>query len=313
MAVDSWLPRRFAALSDRLTTQNGILLMGLASGLALLGTRGDVRHLVVMYSINVFVTFSLSMLGMALTWSKRRGRPYFKRWTSLFVVGFLLCATILSFTVYEKFREGGWVTLLVTGALVVLCYAIKLHYAEVSRALARLFSQLDVKALRTAPAAPAVGEPEPEKPTAALLVGSYGGLGIHTLLNVFRAFPGHFKGVVFLSVGVVDSGSFKGEEEVERLAHETSDALARYVELARGLGIPATSRKALGTDAVEEGEKLCLGLVREFPQTTFFAGQVIFERERWFQRLLHNQTAYAIQKRLQWAGRTMVILPARVT
>ena len=69
---------------------------------------------------------------------------------------------------------------------------------------------------------------------------------------------------------------------------------------------------ALGTDAVQESEKMCLELVKEFPRTTFFAGQVLFQRERWYQRLLHNETAYAIQKRLQWAGQTMVIMPARV-
>src|SRR6185295_7103145 len=66
MAVDSWMPRRFAALSDRLTTQNGILLMGASSLAALLYTQGDVGHIVVMYSINVFLTFSLSMLAMLL-------------------------------------------------------------------------------------------------------------------------------------------------------------------------------------------------------------------------------------------------------
>jgi hypothetical protein len=66
MAVDSWMPRRFAALSDRLTTQNGILLMGLASIAALLYTKGNVGQIVVMYSINVFLTFSLSMLAMLL-------------------------------------------------------------------------------------------------------------------------------------------------------------------------------------------------------------------------------------------------------
>jgi hypothetical protein len=54
-------------------------------------------------------------------------------------------------------------------------------------------------------------------------------------------------------------------------------------------------------------------VLREFPQSTFFAGQVIFRRQQWYQRLLHNETAFAIQKRLQWAGQTMVILPARVS
>jgi len=312
MAVDNWLPRRFAALSDRLTTQNGILLMGLASLGALIFTGGNVRALVIMYSINVFVTFSLSMLGMALLWGRRRGRPRFKRWTALFVGGFVLCATILVFTVYEKFFAGGWITLLVTGTMVLVCYAIRAHYKEVSKALSKLYSELGNLKDILPPQSSAPGEPDPDQPTAAVLVAGYGGLGIHTLLSIFRTFPEHFRSVVFLSVGVVDSGAFKGEEEVERLGVQTGETLQKYVELAHGLGIPSTSRKALGTDAVAEAEKLCLGLVREFPRTTFFAGQVIFQRERWYQRLLHNETAYAIQKRLQWAGQTMVILPARV-
>jgi hypothetical protein len=70
---------------------------------------------------------------------------------------------------------------------------------------------------------------------------------------------------------------------------------------------------AIGTDAVEESEALCLDVSREFPQTTFFAGRVLFERERWYQNILHNETAFAIQKRLQWAGKTVIVVPARVT
>jgi L-asparagine transporter-like permease len=64
MAVDSWMPHSFAALSERLTTQNGILLMGAASLAAVLHAAADVRTLVILYSINVFLTFSLSMFGM---------------------------------------------------------------------------------------------------------------------------------------------------------------------------------------------------------------------------------------------------------
>ena len=65
MAVDSWFPRRFAALSERLTMQNGVLVMGVAALVLLLYTHGSVSALVVMYSINVFLTFSLSQFGMA--------------------------------------------------------------------------------------------------------------------------------------------------------------------------------------------------------------------------------------------------------
>ena len=58
MATDAWLPRRFSALSERLTMQNGVLLMGVASLILLIYTNGSVSALVVMYSINVFLTFS---------------------------------------------------------------------------------------------------------------------------------------------------------------------------------------------------------------------------------------------------------------
>src|SRR5437870_13818489 len=72
MAVDSWMPHRFAQLSDRLVTKNGIYVMGLAAAGALLYTRGEIGTLVVMYSINVFITFSLTELGMARHWIQER-------------------------------------------------------------------------------------------------------------------------------------------------------------------------------------------------------------------------------------------------
>lgn len=310
MAVDSWMPRRFAALSERLTTANGVFLMGAASLAALWYAHGDVRRLVVMYSINVFLTFSLSMFGMSGLWGRtRRGKPKWKRRVALFGFGFLLCVTILVITLVEKFAEGGWLTLVATGAAVVLCFLIRNHYRTVSAKLAKLYSELE-KVPRTAKVLPA--EPDPREATAALLVGDYSGVGIHAMLAIFRTFPGHFKNLVFLSVGVIDSGEFKGEYAIDALRERTENTLKKYVELARGLGIPSTYRMAIGIDAVDEAEKLCLEVAKEFPRITFFAGKLIFRREAWYQRLLHNETAVAIQKRLHWSGLTTVVLPARV-
>ncbi len=313
MANDSWVPRRFGALSERLTTQNGIVLMGAASLAALLYTRGDVRYLVVMYSINVFVTFSLSMFGMARAYIKHRKvkKDWFKR-AVLFCVAFAFCATILVITVAEKFAEGGWITLTVTTGVILLCYVIRAHYRNTGLKLAKLYEEL-----RSIPLPPidetASLELQYDKPTAAVLVGNFGGLGIHTFLNIFRTFPGHYKNVVFLSIGIVDSGEFKGEHSIEELQQRTSDMLQKYVDMAKKLSLPATSRYASGTDAILEAEKLCKSIAEEFPQITFFAGKVVFEREAWFHTILHNETAFAIQKRLQWQGMTMAILPARVT
>ena len=310
MAVDSWVPRRFAALSDRLTTGNGIMLIGVASLAALLYTKGDVRHLVVMYSINVFLTFSLSMLGMGIAWmSPAKRRPGWHRRVALFAVGFVMCATILAATLHEKFHEGGWITLAATSSVIGLCLIIRRHYRRTAEVVEKLYAQLG-KLPRSSRVPP--DSLDPDKPVAALLVGAYGGLGIHTLLKVFRAFPGHFQGLVFLSVGVIDSGAFKGEDTLDALRARTEEMLQRYVDLAKSIGVAATYRAVIGTDTVDEAAKLCLALLKEYPQTTFFAGKVIFQKERWYQRVLHNETAFAVQKRLQWAGQTMVILPARV-
>src|SRR5207245_218123 len=72
MATDSWLPHRFSHLSDRLTNQNGVLLISGAAILTLLYTMGETSTLVLMYSINVFLTFSLSELGMMRYWLDNR-------------------------------------------------------------------------------------------------------------------------------------------------------------------------------------------------------------------------------------------------
>ena len=313
MAVDSWVPHRFAALSDRLTTQNGIFLMGAAAMAALFYTQGNVGHLVVMYSINVFLTFSLSMFAMFRFWLRhRRSRPQARRRLLLFGAALVLCVTILAVTVVEKFLQGGWVTVTITLVVVALCLLIRRHYQASAVRVDRLYRELGDLPV-SAPRANAKGLlPDPGRPTAVILVESYGGVGIHTMLNVFRAFPGHFTNVVFASVGVVDSGEFKGENAVEHLGERTAEMLERYRALAAGMGIAAATRMKVGTEVVAAAEELCLEIAREFPHATFFTGKMIFQRPRWWHRLLHNETALAIQERLQWAGKTMVTVPIRV-
>ena len=207
MAHDSWFPHRFSALSDRLTMQNGVLLMGGAGFFMLLYTGGKVDALVVMYSINVFLTFSLTQAAMLRYWVQRDTRAKHPDWARhiwIHVVGGALCATILVITVFEKFREGGWVTVLATGALIALCLAIKRHYNGVFQRLKRLDQILEALPRGPAPALTV----ERKKPTAVLLVGGYSGLGIHSLLTVVKLFPRYFHSVIFKTVGVVDSASF---------------------------------------------------------------------------------------------------------
>ncbi|HEX7488550.1 MAG TPA: APC family permease, partial [Anaeromyxobacteraceae bacterium] len=309
MATDSWLPHRFAQLSDRLTMQDGVLLMGVASIATLYYTKGNITALVTMYSINVFVTFSLSQISMLRYWLGRRKDTGFKRGALIHGVALLLCLAILTGTVYEKFGQGGWITLAVTGVVVGLCFVVRRHYHRVRQNLGRLD-----EIMNALPAHP-VGEHrvlDPKLPTAVLLVGSYSGLGIHQLLTIQRLFPGHYKNFVFLSVGVIDSATMKGVEEVETIREQTEQSLRRYVDLSQRLGLAADYRMAIGTEAVAEAEKLCLQVGKEFPRALFFAGKLVFEQEHWYQRLLHNETAYQLQRRLQFAGLNAMVLPVRV-
>ncbi len=119
------------------------MIMAAAAFGALIYTRGDVSKLVVMYSINVFLTFSLSNLAMVRFWLRHRSEhPDWARHLFAHIVALLLCATILVITILEKFVDGGWLTLLVTALLVVACFAIKQHYGSVVRALRKLDSDL---------------------------------------------------------------------------------------------------------------------------------------------------------------------------
>lgn len=312
MSLDSWTPHRLSHLSDRLVTRNGVWFMGLASLAFLLYTHGDVKLLVVMYSINVFLTFTLSQLGMCRHWwEARRSEPRWRR--NLFVngLGLLLTSTILVVTVTSKFAEGGWVTLSVTLVFVLLCQTVRGHYDRVKAALKSLDDTL-----LGLPFQPNLSEPVPAKnpqaPTAAVIVRDFEGIAIHTLLNVQRLFPNHFKNTIFISVGVIDTGQFKGRQEIESLKRKTEENLQSFVEYANCLGWYAESRYSLGVDLIQELVTLCEDVAKEFPRTVFFSGKLVFQEESFFARLLHNHTPNTLQQQLQFVGQDMMILPIRV-
>ncbi|MBP1733835.1 MAG: rane protein [Deltaproteobacteria bacterium] len=310
MAIDSWLPRRFASLSERLTMQDGVILMGAAAFILLLYTGGSITALVIMYSINVFVTFSLSQLGMIRFFLKNSDKDAkWKQHIVIHIVGLILCLTILCVTVFEKFGEGGWVTLVITSGVIGLCYLIRRHYIRVRDSVRHLEETLsDIPASESFNKAPV----NPKDMTAILLVSSFNGFGLHTLLSIVRHFPGVYKNFIFISVAEVDSGTFKGISEMDALRASVKHDLEKYVKVTRVHGFPADYRTEIATDVVDSVTGLVEKTVREFPRSTIFSGKLVFRHENPFQRILHNETAYSIQRRLQWDGIPTVILPIRV-
>jgi len=311
MAVDSWLPRRFATLSDRLTMQNGVLLMGISALALVLFTRGSVAALVVMYAINVFLTFSLSQFAMARFYFLNRAKD--KKWArhaSIFTIGFLLCATILIMTLILKFAEGGWLTIAITSVVIALCLIIRTHYDKVKAE----FKKLDLMLSELPSTEKRNTKPvDPSEMTAIQLVTGYNGFGIHTFLSIARNFPNLYKNFIFVSIAVIDTGSFKGKAEIENLKESVLKELEKYVDLARRFGFSAEYRFETGIDVVESATEICRVTSAKFPHSTVFAGQLTFDMEKFYHRLLHNETAFAIQRRLHWEGITAVILPIRMT
>jgi amino acid transporter len=307
MAVDRWVPNQFSALSSRLVTRNGVLLMGAAALGILIWTEGYVALLVILYTVNVFITFTLSLLGLTIYWWKqRRDDELARRRLLLSGVALLITFAILVVIVIERFLQGGIITLAITSAVVATGLLIRRHYGRV-RLLTRRFEREHRWRLQDLS-----GEPPPidaSQPTAVFLVSSNRGIGLHTVERVEALFPGHFRNFIFVSVGIVDSESYGSEQSLVTLQYETRATLDALVNYAQVHGRASRWYDAYGNDRLVELEKLALEVRGEFPNSVFFASRLVFETEHWWNRWLHSQTPLAMQRILNEHSVELVILP----
>ncbi len=315
MAQDSWFPRKFTVLSDRLVTQNGILFMGILALLVLWLTGGSVVILVVLYSINVFITFALSQSGMVRHWWQVRKED--KHWWHRFLVngvGLIITVFILASVVTTKFMEGGWVTLIITSSLILAVSMIKRHYNYADKLVKRLnwkMFHLVQDVYDNYPDYSVLSEVySTDDKTAVICVSGYNGLGICAFMKVHHDFR-EYKNIVFLGVGIVDAGNFRGNAELKDLEDRLKGDLEQYRKLAMHYGHHAEIKYSLGTDVADEIKEEAKTIQKRFPQSVFFVGQFLLPKATAFQRLLHNQTQFAIQNRLSHKGIIMVMIPIR--
>jgi|WetSurMetagenome_2_1015567.scaffolds.fasta_scaffold11921_2 amino acid transporter len=320
MAMDRWVPTRFSSLNDRLVTQNGILIMGISAVALMYFSGGSVRFLVVLYSIDVFITFFLSQLGMVKHWwmSKNIVAQWKKK---LFIngLGLILTSFILVSMLILKFDEGGWITILITGALVAVALIVRRHYGKTFKLLNRLNSLVDVtraeiqKYLKKNLNAVKPDEKiNYDAKTAVLFVNGFSGTGLHTLFSIIRFFGGIYKNFVFVQIGLIDSGVFKGADEINDLKKNIETDADLYVQYMRQNGYYSESITSVAIDVVEESTKIAPKILERFPQAVFFTGQLVFPEDSLLTRWLHNYTSFAMQRRFYHLGLPIVILPIRV-
>jgi amino acid transporter len=327
MAVDHWFPTRFTLLSDRLVTQNGVVLMGVAAGLVMLLTGASVQYLVVLYSITVFITFVLSQAGMVKYWWVNRER--IEHWKRRFVTSFsafLLCVFILVMMTAIKFFDGGWITLFILGALIAVAMVVRRHYESVGKLIKRMDNL--VQAARLSAGGGNIGrimsgdntedgegkppQFDPKARTAVLLVSGFNGLGLHTLFSIIRLFGGIYRNFVFVEIALIDAGNFKGAEEVDNLKKHVDSELKEYVEFIQRHGYYGEAVSLVSHDVVEGSADVAPKLVEKFPQAVFFMGQLVFPEESFVSRLFYNNAVFAVQRRLYHVGIPFIIMPVRV-
>ena len=313
MAVDRWLPKRFAYLSDTFVARAGILLVGFSAIAILAASGGHVSTLVILYSINVFITFTLTMAGLTRHWYGQRhaSKPWRAR-LAVSVLGFVSTASILTITLYEKFNGGGWFTLLITLLFIFTSLAIARHYQATEAVRQSLNDTMaDLVPQDTPP-----GVPVPlvvNERTAVFFVHGFDGLGIHTYLNVKRMLGGFITNYVFLIAGVIGEAEFKGIEAVRHLRRHTETEANRYLTLCQAHGVAATWFAAYSTDRRQALLELSQAARAAFPQSLFFAGRLIDPQLKTpFQGLLHDDIGFAVQDHIEREGFIMTIIPVNV-
>jgi hypothetical protein len=304
-------------LSDRLVSQNGILIMGGAAMLFLYFSKGQVGWLVILYSINVFITFTLSQFGMVKHWIlvRKSERRWFRRML-INGIGFLMTSSILITVTVLKFTEGGWITIVITGLLATSAFLIKRHYDIVRRKLIQIQKEIlsvvpDIlnKLTKKYKKDESLQNTREEKNTVVILLNGYNGLGLFSLFKIIDSFNSKCQHIIFIQVGLVDSKSMRGSEQLDKLTENMIVDLQKYKYIVEKIGLSAEYRYAVGTDVVEEVDKMIPEIVDNYPDAIFIGGQLIFGGSFTFSRLLHNYTIFAIQRKLYRNGITTIVIP----
>jgi amino acid transporter len=131
MAADDYAPHQFKRLGDRLAYSNGIVLLALMAVVLVLAFNGNTLRLIPLYTVGVFIAFTLAQLGMVLRWRRLR-KSGWRRGLLVNGVGMVMTAAVFIVTAADKFLDGAWIIVIVIPLLVVLLRSVHKHYTEIN-------------------------------------------------------------------------------------------------------------------------------------------------------------------------------------
>jgi len=281
LAQHSYLPRQLHTRGDRLAFSNGILFLSAAALLAIIAFRGEVTALIQLYIVGVFISFTLSQIGMVRHWTRLlrtetdpRVRRKMMRSRVVNTVGLLSTGTVLLIVLVTKFLAGAWIALFAMSALFIIMKLIRKHYATVNRELAeQAAAQHDVVL--------------PSRNHALVLVSK---LHLPTLRALAYARATRPDSLEALTVSVDDG--------------ETRDLVRRWQDsdISVPLKVIASPYREITRPILDYVKRVS----KESPRTvvTVFIPEYVVGH--WWEQVLHNQSALRLKGRLLFMPNVMV-------
>ncbi|MCM2276868.1 MAG: APC family permease [Oligoflexia bacterium] len=272
LAKDRFLPRQLASLGDRLVFSNGILGLSLAAAFLIFIFKGDTHHLIPLYAVGVFLSFTLSQAGMVRHHLRKRE----KGWVgSIFfnLTGAMTTFVVLVVIASTKFAAGAWMVILLIPIFVIIFMRINAHYLEVGKQLSLIGQEAPPRL-------------EPIKHTVIVPIS-----GIH-------------RGVIDALRYALSISNDVRACYVEIDPETTERVKAEWKKWARE--IPFVVLKSPYRSVIAP----LLDYIDDVEQTTHDEMLTVvipeFVTAKWWQQVLHNQTAFLIRAALMFRRRKVV-------
>jgi hypothetical protein len=281
LAQHSYLPRQLHTRGDRLAFSNGILFLSAAALAFVIAFRGEVTALIQLYIVGVFISFTLSQIGMVRHWTRLlrtetdpRMRRKMMRSRVVNTVGLLSTGAVLFIVLITKFLAGAWIAIVAMSALFIMMKLIHLHYRTVSRELEeQAATQHDVVL--------------PSRNHALVLVSK---LHLPTLRALAYARATRPDSLEALTVSVDDA-------ETRELVHKWADS-----DISVPLKVIASPYREITRPILDYVKRVS----KESPRTvvTVFIPEYVVGH--WWEQVLHNQSALRLKGRLLFMPNVMV-------
>src|SRR3954471_20833899 len=282
LAQDRYLPRQLSTRGDRLAYSNGILFLAFAAIAFVVAFRAEVTALIQLYIVGVFVSFTLSQIGMVRHWTRLLRveteptiRAHMQRSRVINTVGFICTGAVLLVVVVTKFVAGAWIAILAMGGLFLLMKAIRKHYDTVAREL------------EEQQAAEEGGIVLPSRNHAIVLVSKLHLPTMRALAYARATRPDELEAITVS----VDDG------ETRALVHHWEDS-----DISVPLKVIASPYREITRPVLEYVRRIS----KESPRTvvTVFIPEYVVGH--WWEQVLHNQSALRLKGRLLFMPNVMV-------